>query len=75
MSYQIVLTKIDRLAEAQIAPTVTAVRKAIERQPAAFPDVAATSARTGAGIPELRAAIARVKAEREGRTAQTARAG
>jgi GTP-binding protein len=75
VSYQIVLTKIDRLAEAQIAPTMTAVRKAIERRPAAFPDVAATSARTGAGIPELRAAIARVKAEREGRTAQTARAG
>ena len=75
VSYQIVLTKIDRLAQAQVAATAIAVRKAIERRPAAFPDVAATSARTGAGIPELRAAIARVRAEREAGGARTASAG
>ena len=33
---------------------------ALAKHPAAFPEVLATSARTGAGIPELRAAIARL---------------
>ena len=65
VSYQLVLTKIDQLDKAELAPAIAAVQRAIERRPAAFPDIAATSARTGAGIPELRAAVARVKAERE----------
>ena len=65
VSYQLVLTKIDQLDKAELAPAIAAVQRAIERRPAAFPDIVATSARTGAGIPELRAAIARVRAERE----------
>jgi GTP-binding protein len=65
VSYQLVLTKIDELEKAEPAPAIAALRRAIERRPAAFPDVAATSARTGAGIPELRAAMARVQAERD----------
>jgi GTP-binding protein len=65
VSYQLVLTKIDQLDKAELAPAIAAVQRAIERRPAAFPDIAATSARTGAGIPELRAAVARVKAGRE----------
>ena len=63
-SYAIVLTKADQLkpgeAEAQIAVTV----EAIKRRPAAFPAVLATSARTGAGLPELRGSIIRLMAER-----------
>jgi GTP-binding protein len=65
VSYQLVLTKIDQLDQAELAAAIAALRGAIERRPAAFPDIAATSARTGAGIPELRAAIARVRAERK----------
>src|SRR5262245_11849711 len=65
VSYQLVLTKTDELPASDLAATVAALRSAVERRPAAFPDIAATSARTGAGIPELRAAIARLKAERE----------
>jgi len=65
VSHQLVLTKIDALDHAGLAPAVAALRGAIERRAAAFPDIAAVSARTGAGIPELRAAIARLKAERE----------
>jgi GTP-binding protein len=65
VSYQLVLTKIDQLDGAELAAAIAALRGAIERRPAAFPDIAATSARTGAGIPELRAAIARIDAERE----------
>ena len=63
-SYAIVLTKADQLkpgeAEAQIAATV----EAIKRRPAAFSTVLATSARTGAGLPELRGSIIRLMAER-----------
>src|ERR1051326_6472183 len=63
VSYQLVPTKIDRLDEGALAPQIAALRGAIERRPAAFPEIAATSAPTGAGVPELRAAIARVEAE------------
>jgi GTP-binding protein len=38
---------------------------ALAKRPAAFPHVLPTSARSGTGIPELRAAIARLKTERE----------
>jgi GTP-binding protein len=75
VSYQLVLTKIDELGKADLAPTIAALRTAVERRPAAFPDIAATSARTGAGIPELRAAIARLKAERERDSPQSRRSG
>jgi GTP-binding protein len=62
VSYQIVLTKADRVAAA-LEPTIDAVVAAIARRPAAFPDVIATSARAGTGIAELRAAIARLLRE------------
>ena len=58
VSYEIVLTKADKLkpaeAEAQAARTLSAV----SRRPAAFPRVLATSAESGAGVPELRAECA-----------------
>jgi GTP-binding protein len=57
VSYQIVLTKADKLkasdAEAMTARTLAAVSK----RPAAFPRVLATSAEKGTGLPELRAEI------------------
>ncbi|WP_293475482.1 ribosome biogenesis GTP-binding protein YihA/YsxC [Phenylobacterium sp.] len=58
VSYQIVLTKIDKLRSQRDVEQVVAetVRK-IARRPAAFPRVLATSAEKGAGIPELRAEI------------------
>jgi GTP-binding protein len=37
---------------------------ALAKHPAAFPELITTSARTGAGIPDLRAAIVRLLAER-----------
>ena len=73
VSYQAVLTKIDQLDAAGLAAAAGALGRAIERRPAAFPEVFATSARTGAGIPELRAAIARLKAERESSRPQAGR--
>src|SRR5579875_368048 len=59
VSYQIVLTKADKLrAGAELAARVAETLKAIAKRPAAFPRVAATSSEKGTGIPELRAEIA-----------------
>ena len=58
VSYQIVLTKADKLRPAALIEQVKAdTLKAIAKRPAAFPRVAATSAETGSGIAELRAEI------------------
>ena len=58
VSYQIVLTKADKLKPAQVAAVIEATLKAVSKRPAAFPRVLATSSETGLGIPELRAEIA-----------------
>ncbi|MDB5447957.1 MAG: c [Phenylobacterium sp.] len=57
VSYQIVLTKADKLKPAEVASVAEATLKAVAKRPAAFPRVLATSAETGLGIPELRAEI------------------
>jgi len=64
VSYQIVLTKADEVKPAELANCLKATTAALERHPAAFPATLATSAHGGAGIPELRAAIARLLTER-----------
>ena len=57
VSYQIVLTKADKLKPAEVARTAEATLRAVARRPAAFPRVLPTSSETGLGIPELRAEI------------------
>jgi GTP-binding protein len=57
VSYQIVLTKADKLKPAEVAAVTARTLAAIAKRPAAFPRVLATSAEKGAGIPELRAEI------------------
>jgi GTP-binding protein len=64
VSHEIVLTKSDQVGEAELAERISAVKAAIRKRPAAFPDIIATSSHIGAGIPELRAAIARLLIER-----------
>jgi GTP-binding protein len=64
VSYQVVLTKCDAVKPQALAACEAAARAALAKHPAAFPEVLATSADIGAGIPELRAAIARLVAER-----------
>jgi GTP-binding protein len=64
VSHEIVLTKTDQVGEAELSERIGAVKAAIRKRSAAFPDVIATSSHTGAGIPELRAAIARLLIER-----------
>jgi GTP-binding protein len=58
VSYQIVLTKADKIRPADAASAAAAALKAVAKRPAAFPRVAVTSSETGAGIAELRAEIA-----------------
>lgn len=59
VSYQIVLTKADKLRPASAGEQLRgATLAAIAKRPAAFPRVALTSSETGAGIPDLRAEIA-----------------
>ena len=64
VNYQIVLTKADAAKNAELAALVAATQAALAKHPAAYPEVLVTSARTGAGIPELRCAIARLIRER-----------
>ncbi len=64
VSHQIVLTKADALKASELVARIAEVEAALKKRPAAFPLVLATSARDGAGIPELRAAIVRLLAER-----------
>jgi GTP-binding protein len=65
VSHQIVLTKTDAVKASELAACKDAVEAALAKRPAAFPGVIATSSRTGTGIPELRAAVARLLAERD----------
>ncbi|MBM3563516.1 MAG: YihA family ribosome biogenesis GTP-binding protein [Alphaproteobacteria bacterium] len=64
VSYQAILTKRDELKLAQRDEVLAATIKALEQRPAAFPEVIFTSAHKGEGIAELRAAIAKLVAER-----------
>jgi len=63
VSYQIVITKADAVKPRELAAGLEATNAALLKHPAAFPEILVTSARSGAGIPELRAAIARLLAE------------
>lgn len=57
VSYQIVLTKIDQIGRADLQTRIEAVHAVLPKHPAAYPQVLATSSRTGEGMPDLRAAI------------------
>ena len=57
VSYQVVLTKADKLKASEVDKVVQETLKAISKRPAAFPRVVATSSEKGTGLPELRAEI------------------
>ncbi len=64
VSYQIVVTKADRVEPPELAAAVAAIETALGSRAAAFPHVLVTSARSGAGIVDLRAAIVRLLNEK-----------
>lgn len=57
VSYQVVLTKMDKIKQAGVAQLVADTLERIRRRPAAFPEVLATSSERGGGLEELRLAI------------------
>jgi GTP-binding protein len=57
VSYQVVLTKADKIKPHEAEKLLEATAKAIVKRPAAFPRVLATSSEKGTGLPELRAEI------------------
>jgi GTP-binding protein len=60
VTYQLVLTKIDAVKPPALARKRDAVQALVAKHAAAFPEILLTSSETGAGVPELRAAIASV---------------
>jgi GTP-binding protein len=57
VSYQVVLTKADKPKASELAAIQEKVAAELSKHPAAYPQLIATSARFGSGIPELRAAV------------------
>ena len=58
VSYQIILTKADKISRTALEKVVAETSAALSKHPAAYPGLIATSAEKGLGIDELRAAIA-----------------
>ena len=57
VSYQIILTKADKIKPAEVEAVVAKTTAQIAKRPAAFPRVLATSSEKGTGIPLLRAEV------------------
>jgi GTP-binding protein len=58
VTYQVVLTKTDKIKAPELEKVRETVAAAIKKHPAAFPQIHATSSDKGLGIPELRSEIA-----------------
>lgn len=61
VTFQVVLTKIDKLKTTEIDKTLAQVRAALAKHPAAFPGLILTSSEKGDGIETLRSTIAGIK--------------
>ncbi len=60
VTFQVVLTKADKILPPVLAETVAAVAVGLGKHPAAFPEMVVTSAETGAGLGTLRSIIAEI---------------
>jgi GTP-binding protein len=58
VTYQVALTKADKVKPTDLDLTVATTAAALAKRPAAHPDIIATSSETGLGIEQLRAEIA-----------------
>lgn len=61
VSYQVILTKADKLIEKDLGGVIDATAKFIAKRPAAHPEIIVTSSEKGTGIDALRTEIARVR--------------
>src|SRR6201995_3318587 len=64
VSYQVVFTKADQVKRAELQANTAATAAVLAKHPAAFPEILVTPSRSGAGMPELRAAMVRLLGER-----------
>jgi len=64
VSYAVVLTKRDEVKASEQDARIAATLEGLRKHAAAYPEVIFTSARSGEGVAELRAHIARLLAER-----------
>lgn len=60
VSYQIVMTKIDKPRPSELQDALTKTRSSIAKRPAAHPEILLTSSEKGTGLPEFRAEILRL---------------
>lgn len=58
VTFQVVMTKADKVKEKDREKTLDQVREALSKHPAAFPELVVTSSEKGWGLPTLRALIA-----------------
>jgi GTP-binding protein len=58
VSYQLILTKADKLKARELDDVISRVTAQSRKHGAAHPDIIATSAESGAGLPQLRAELA-----------------
>lgn len=56
--FQVVLTKADKIGAQALSQTIAQVEEALQKHPAAFPELVVTSSEKGQGIATLRAIIA-----------------
>jgi GTP-binding protein len=57
VSYRLVLTKADKVKASELAEVIASTAAEARKRPAAHPEIIATSAEKGMGLPELRAAV------------------
>ncbi|MEF2073347.1 ribosome biogenesis GTP-binding protein YihA/YsxC [Consotaella aegiceratis] len=65
VSYQIVLTKTDKIKAPAVPKLIEATAQAIRKRPAAYPDIIATSSEKDVGLDELRLALLSLAAPRD----------
>jgi len=58
VTYQVVMTKVDKLKKGELEKVLDKTQKAIAKRPAAFPEIICTSSEKKRGLDELRAEIA-----------------
>lgn len=54
VTFQVVLTKTDKLKKGELEKVIAQVSTALQKHPAAFPEIVLTSSEKGLGIPTLR---------------------
>ncbi|WP_194097945.1 ribosome biogenesis GTP-binding protein YihA/YsxC [Marivivens aquimaris] len=60
VTFQVVMTKVDKIGQKQLNESLEATREALSRHPAAFPEIVLTSSDKGDGIATLRAIISAI---------------